>query len=237
MTAQAFLLNCFSLEYGNDMSDNPHRSQYYLDSILQRCGIQADWLDEISWILDKPIPDFDDFTHIGLASYCWQAQLGLDFTLLAAAVHKIACGNGHMMALAHQSGGDVHGCVLVSPAAAGRFNLLPVAELSTFYIERRKDTGTVTAGEHVMQLLEKSGMAAEEIHSVLLTGTSASDEASEQFKFLAEKDRLSACFKDKPVLQYLAEMTAGYSGSDSQIDIIANLAGKTINNLMVLKKL
>lgn len=230
MTAQVFLLNCFSLDSEKDGNEQSHLLQHFMEGMLTRCGLQVDWLDEVTWICDQDLPGDDYCSKQGLPAFCWRFQPDLDFSLLAAAVHKIACGNGHMLVLAHQSGDAVHGCLLVSPAAAGRFNLLPAAELSAFYVARRKDTETVTAGEQVMQLLEKAGVEREDIHSVLLAGTIASDNVAVRNRWIPD------CQK-KPVLQYLAEMTAGYSGSDNQIDVIVNRAGNIIKSLMVMKKL
>lgn len=231
MTAQVFLLNCFSLDSGNDDGgEHSHLLQHLMEDMLQRCGIQADWVDDLTWIYDSSSSVEDYLMKQELPVFCWQNQPELDFTLLAAAVNKIACGNGHVLLLAHYSGDAVHGCALVSSAAAGRFNLLPTAELSTYYLARRKDTDTVTVDEQVLQQLEKAGMAEEEIHSVLLAGTCANDE-------VADCDSRMADCQYTPVLRYLAEKTAGYSGSNSQIDVLANRAGKIIKNLMILKKL
>ncbi len=230
MTAQAFLLNSFSMDSGHDGGEQSCLSQHFLEGMLRRCGIHADWIDELTWMCDKSSQVDDYLLEQNLPAFCWHFQPELDFTLLAAGVHKIACGNGHMLVLAHQSGGAIHGCVLVSPAAAGRFNLLPAAELSTFYVARRQDAGTVTVDEQVMKRVETAGIAREEIHSVLLAGTIAGDDE-------AVRDRWIPDCQKKPVLQYLAEMTAGYSGSDNQIDVILNRAGNIIKSLMVMKKL
>ncbi len=231
MTAQAFLLNCFSLDSENDGGEQPPPPlQHLMEGILARCGIQADWVDDLTWIYDSSSSVEDYLMKQELPVFCWQYQPELDFTLLAAAVNKIACGNGHILLLAHHSGDAVHGCALVSPTAAGRFNLLPAAEFSTYYLARRKDTDTVTVDEQVLQQLEKAGMAEEEIHSVLLAGTCASDEA-------ADHNRWTIDYQHTPVLRYLTEKTAGYSGSDSQIDVLVNRAEKIIKNLMILKKL
>jgi len=230
MTAQAFLLNCFSLDSGNDGEEQPQLLQHLMEGMLPRCGIQSDWVDDLTWIYDQPSKVDDYLMKQELPVFYWQFQPQLDFTLLAAAVNKIACGNGHVLALAHQSGGAVHGCVLVSPAAAGRFNLLPAADLSTFYVPRRKDAGTVTADEQALQLLEKAGMERGEIHSVLLAGTCASDDEAARDSWIPDN-------QNKPILQHLAEKTAGYSGSDCQIDVIVNRAGNIIKHLMVLKNL
>lgn len=230
MTAQAFLLNCFSLNSENDGGEHSHLIQHLIEGMLQHCGIQTDWVDDLTWIYDSSSSVEDYLMKQELSVFCWQYQPELDFTLLAAAVNKIACGNGHMVVLAHHSGDAVHGCALVSPSAAGRFNLLPAAELSTYYLARRNDTDTVTVDEQVLQQLEKAGLAEEEIHSVLLAGTFANDE-------LADRDSRMADCQYTPVLRYLAEKTAGYSGSGSQIDVLVNRAGKIIKNLMILKKL
>ena len=230
MTAQAFLLNCFSLDSGNDGGEQPQLLQNIMEGILRRCGIQADWVDDLTWICDQPSKGNDYCMNEKLPVFCWQYQPELDFTLLAAAVNKVACGNGHVLLLAHHSGDAVHGCALVSPAAAGRFNLLPLAELSTYYLVRHKDADTLTVDEQVLQQLEKAGMAEEEIHSVLLAGTFGSGKA-------ADRDRWTADCQHKPVLKYLAEKTGVYSGSGSQIDVLVNRTGKIIKNLMILKKL
>lgn len=230
MTAQAFLLNCFSLDSENDGDEHSHLIQHLIEGMLQHCGIQADWVDDLTLIYDSSSSVEDYLMKQELPVFCWQYQPELDFTLLAAAVNKIACGNGHLLLLAHHSGDAVHGCALVSPSAAGRFNLLPAAELSTYYLARRKDTDTVTVDEQVLQQLEKAGMAEEEIHSVLLAGTCASDEA-------ADHNRWTVDCQHTPVLRYLTEKTAGYSGSGSQIDVLVNRAEKIIKNLMILKKL
>ena len=230
MTAQAFLLNSFSMDSGHDGGEQSCLSQHFLEGMLQRCGIQADWIDELTWMCDKSSQVDDYLLEQYLPAFCWQFQPELDFTLLAAGVHKIACGNAHVLVLVHQSGDATNCCVLVSPAAAGRFNLLPAADLSTFYVPRRKDAGTVTADEQVLLLLEKAGMERGEIHSVLLAGTCASDDEAARDSWIPDN-------QNKPILQHLAEKTAGYSGSDSQIDVIVNRAGNIIKSLMVLKKL
>jgi len=230
MTAQAFLLNCFSLDSGNDGGGQPQLLQHLMEGMLPRCGIQSDWVDDLTWIYDQPSKVDNYLMKQELPVFYWQFQPELDFTLLAAAVNKIACGNGHVVVLVHQPGDATNGCVLVSPAAAGRFNLLPAAELSTFYVPRRKGAGTVTADEQVLQLLEKAGMERGEIHSVLLAGTCASDDE-------AKGDRWMVDCQNTPLLHTLAEKIAGYSGSDSQIDVLVNRAGNIIKSLMVMKKL
>ena len=88
----------------------------------------------------------------------------------------------------------------------------------------------LTVNEQVLQQLVKAGMAEEEIHSFLLAGTCANDDQ-------AKDDRWMVDCQNTPLLHTLAEKTAGYSGSDSQIDVLANRAGNSIKNLIVLKKL
>ena len=173
MTTAAFLLGAFKIDSANS---SLLTKAGFLDAMLMQSGIQAEWLDEVIWLYGRGSPGEREREDDGVPTRCWDHQPGLDFFVLSAAVDKISCAHGHMIALAEQTDGCTCGCVLVSPAAAGRFNLLPVGELLTVYLDRHKYTETQPAWQ-LSEVLDKAGFTLQEAASILLSREQVSQES------------------------------------------------------------
>lgn len=232
MTTAAFLLGAFKIDSANS---SLLKRAGFLDAMLIQSGIQAEWLDEVIWLDGRGSPGEREKADDGVPTRCWDHQPGLDFFVLSAAVDKISCAHGHMIALAEQTDGCTCGCVLVSPAAAGRFNLLPVGELLTVYLDRHKNTESQPAWQ-LSEVLEKAGFPLQEATSLLLSSKEQSQKSDFDPGYIISEKTQVVPYTKTSLLQYLAQVTEAYSSPEDRFDIMLTTSTDCIKDLVVLKK-
>jgi hypothetical protein len=123
------------LEPGKPESDaqaSSARASAVLEAVLKQRAVRPGWLDEVYWLVE---PGFDrielaDLDTDRTAMFTWQEQPLLGQHLLHAASRAIISRESDLLALGYSGKAGSSVCLLASPRAVGRYNLLPQVCLS-----------------------------------------------------------------------------------------------------------